>query len=116
MNAQHQDVVNRLTKSVTMLAERATALQNEHSQVEARFAAELDQAKEALHHTQAQLETAEQTISDLRAELLEKEKALSAAKTKPFSDLLISHDERLLIRQQLQRVLEHVEFELQRLA
>jgi|YNPMSStandDraft_2_1061718.scaffolds.fasta_scaffold02018_3 septal ring factor EnvC (AmiA/AmiB activator) len=102
--------IGKLTINVEQLVDRLQLLQEENHALKQKAASLTKQ----LTKLYAELNEAKQTIKKLQEEL---QAMQSEEETNdPFAPMTISYEEKLLIRHQLEHLLEQVNLELQRLS
>ncbi len=106
--------IGRLTINVEQLVDRLQLLQEENRMLKQKAATLTKQ----LTKLYAELGEAKQTIKTLQEELqtLQSEETQGEEDADPFAPMMISYEEKLLIRHQLEHLLEQVNLELQRLS
>ncbi|MCS6990127.1 MAG: hypothetical protein NZM06_11485 [Chloroherpetonaceae bacterium] len=100
--------IGKLAANIEQLVDRLQLLQEENRALKQKVATLTKQ----LAKLYSELNEAKRTIEELRAAQPDE----AEAKDDPFAPMVIPYEEKLLIRHQLERLLEQVNLELQRLS
>lgn len=106
---QNADVeIGKLTENVERLVDRLQLLQEENRALKQKVTSLTKQ----LAKLYSELNDAQRTIEELRTAQSDEQSTTND----PFAPMVIPYEEKLLIRHQLERLLEQVNLELQRLS
>ncbi len=104
--------IGRLNISVEQLVDRLQLLQEENCTLKQKVATLIKQLKKLY----AELGEARETIKSLQEDIEMMRNKSEEENNNPFAPMKISYEEKLLIRHQLEHLLEQVNLELQRLS